>query len=109
MITVDEALNIVLDRVALLDTETVALEDAHQRVLAESIIADIDLPPFDRARMDGYAVRSADLATVPAVLRVIGEVPAGAKFEGRIHSGETVKIFTGAPIPEGADAVQKVE
>jgi molybdopterin molybdotransferase len=109
MITVDQAISIVLDRIEELGSETVALEDAHRRVLAEDVFADIDLPPFDRARMDGYAVRSADVAAVPAVLRVIGEVPAGARFDGKIHSGEAVKIFTGAPIPDGADAVQKVE
>lgn len=109
MITVDQAISIVLDRVEELGSETVELEDAHRRVLAEDVFADIDLPPFDRARMDGYAVRSADVAAAPARLRVIGEVPAGAKFDGKIHSGEAVKIFTGAPIPDGADAVQKVE
>src|SRR5258707_5282195 len=109
MITVDEALSIVLNRVASLDAETVALEHAHRRILTEDVVADIDLPPFDRARMDGYAIRSADLAEAPATLRVIGEVPAGEMFEGKVHSGEAVKIFTGAPVPEGADAVQKVE
>jgi molybdopterin molybdotransferase len=109
MITVDQAINTVLDHVAQLDAETVALEDAHRRILAEEIVADIDLPPFDRARMDGYAVRSADLAEAPATFRVIGEVPAGAMFEGEVHSVEAVKIFTGAPVPVGADAVQKVE
>jgi molybdenum cofactor synthesis domain-containing protein len=109
MITVDQAIGIVLNRVEELNADFVALEQAHRRVLAEDIIADIDLPPFDRARMDGYAVRSVDVAAVPARLRVIGEVPAGAKFEGKVGSGEAVKIFTGAPVPEGADAVQKVE
>ncbi len=109
MISVDEALSIVLDQVGQLDAEAVALEAAHRRILAEDIVADIDLPPFDRARMDGYAVRSADLAEAPATFRVIGEVPAGAMFEGAVHTGEAVKIFTGAPVPEGADAVQKVE
>jgi molybdenum cofactor synthesis domain-containing protein len=109
MITVDQANRIVLSRIEELSSETLALEQAHRRVLAEDIIADIDLPPFDRARMDGYAVRSADVAAAPAMLRVIGEVPAGARFEGRVSSGEAVKIFTGAPVPEGADAVQKVE
>lgn len=109
MITVDQAISIVLGRVPELGCEVVALEDAHRRVLAEDVIADIDLPPFDRARMDGYAVRSADVAAEPARLRVIGEVPAGARFDGKVRSGEAVKIFTGAPIPDGADAVQKVE
>jgi molybdenum cofactor synthesis domain-containing protein len=109
MITVDQAISIVLSRIEGLGSEIVDLKTAHRRVLAEDVIADIDLPPFDRARMDGYAVRSADVAEAPARLRVIGEVPAGARFDGKINSGEAVKIFTGAPIPEGADAVQKVE
>lgn len=109
MITVDQALSIVLDQVKPLGSETVALEDARSRVLAEDVRADIDLPPFDRARMDGYAVRAADVTTAPVKLRLIGEVAAGAKFDRKLNRGEAVKIFTGAPIPDGADAVQKVE
>lgn len=109
MITVDKALTIVLDQVRLLDVESVSLEQAHARILAEDIRADIDLPPFDRARMDGYAVRSADVAAAPARLKLVGEIAAGTKFYGKINPGEAIKIFTGAPIPEGADAVQKVE
>lgn len=109
MITVDQALSIVLDSISSMEAETVALEQSHERILAEKIIADIDLPPFDRARMDGYALRSDDVAVAPARLRVIGEVPAGAMFDGNVQAGEAVKIFTGAPVPLGADAVQKVE
>jgi molybdenum cofactor synthesis domain-containing protein len=109
MITVNEALGIVLDQVEVLSPETVPLEQAHSRILAEDVRADIDLPPFDRARMDGYAVRSVDVATAPVSLKLIGEVAAGAKFHGKLNPGEAVKIFTGAPVPEGADAVQKVE
>ena len=109
MITVDEAISIVLDRVEGLSVESVALEQVHRRILAEDIRADIDLPPFDRARMDGYAVRSADVAAAPVRLRVIGEVAAGVKFAQQLNPGEAVKIFTGAPVPDGANAVQKVE
>ncbi len=109
MITVDQALSIVIDRVESLSVETVPLEQAHRRVLAEDIRADIDLPPFDRARMDGYAVRSADVGTAPVSLKIIGEIAAGATFDGELNAGEAVKIFTGAPVPRGADAVQKVE
>ncbi|MEN3335743.1 MAG: molybdopterin molybdotransferase [Blastocatellia bacterium] len=109
MITVDEALNIVLDRVEPLGDESVALTDAHQRILAEDLFADMDLPPFDRARMDGYALRSTDFAAAPARLKVIGEIAAGASYAGELHAGEAIKIFTGAPLPRGADAVQKVE
>ena len=109
MITVDEALNIVLDSVEALGDETVALTDAHQRILAEDLFADLDLPPFDRARMDGYALRATDAATAPVRLKVIGEIAAGASYDGELHAGEAIKIFTGAPVPGGADAVQKVE
>ncbi|HEX5734534.1 MAG TPA: gephyrin-like molybdotransferase Glp [Blastocatellia bacterium] len=109
MITVDEAISIVLERVDALGVETVALDDASGRILAEPVVSDIALPPFDRARMDGYAVRASDVARAPARLRVIGEIAAGAEFDGEIGAGEAIKIFTGAPIPRGADAVQKVE
>jgi molybdenum cofactor synthesis domain-containing protein len=109
MITVDQALTILLDQVETLGTESVAIEQAHRRILAEDVRADMDLPPFDRARMDGYAVRSSDVSTAPVKLRVIGEIAAGAQFEHRVNAGEVVKIFTGAPVPDGADAVQKVE
>ncbi|HJQ23805.1 MAG TPA: gephyrin-like molybdotransferase Glp [Blastocatellia bacterium] len=109
MITVDEALGIVLDRVELLGDESVALNEAHRRILAEEIVADLDLPPFDRARMDGYALRATDAAVVPARLKVIGEIAAGATFDAELQAGEAIKIFTGAPVPRGADAVQKVE
>lgn len=109
MITVDDAIKIVLERIELLGSETIALEQAHGRVLAEDIRADMDLPPFDRARMDGYAVRSSDVSTAPVKLRVIGEIAAGAQFEHDLNAGEAIKIFTGAPLPPGADAVQKVE
>ena len=109
MITVDQALSILLDQVETLGSESVAIEQAHRRILAEDVRADMDLPPFDRARMDGYAVRSSDVSTAPVKLRVIGEIAAGAQFEHRVNAGEAVKIFTGAPVPGGADAVQKVE
>ncbi|HXI89958.1 MAG TPA: gephyrin-like molybdotransferase Glp [Blastocatellia bacterium] len=109
MITVDQALSILLDQVETLGSESVAIEQAHRRILAEDVRADMDLPPFDRARMDGYAVRSSDVTTAPVKLRVIGEIAAGAQFEHRVNAGEAVKIFTGAPVPGGADAVQKIE
>ena len=109
MITVDQALGIVLYHTESLSVETVPLEQAHNRILAEDVLADIDLPPFDRARMDGYAVRSADVRTAPVKLKITGEIAAGATFDGELRAGEAVKIFTGAPVPRGADAVQKVE
>jgi molybdopterin molybdotransferase len=91
-------------------TETVELVHAAHRVLAEPISADRDIPPFPRSSRDGYAVRSDDLATIPAKLKFIGEIKAGAgSLPGAINSGETCSIMTGAPAPPGADAVVMVE
>src|SRR5713226_2517110 len=109
MIPVNEAINIVLQHSPKLEVESVALGDALGRVLAEDIVADSDLPPFDRAQMDGYAVRAADVANAPARLRIIGESAAGAGWHQEMKAGETVRIMTGAPVPAGADAVQQVE
>src|SRR5258708_2284574 len=93
-------------------TESAALLDAAGRVLAESVLADRDIPPFPRSTRDGYAVRAADLATIPTTLKVIGEIKAGAKQEeipANISSGQAASIMTGAPMPAGADAVVMVE
>ncbi|HYM00291.1 MAG TPA: gephyrin-like molybdotransferase Glp [Blastocatellia bacterium] len=109
MISVHEALETVLRNIVTLGSEYVGLNDAHGRILREELRADTDLPPFDRARMDGYAVRSADVETAPVTLKVVGEVAAGATFDQQVEAGTAVKIFTGAPMPTGADAVQQVE
>jgi molybdopterin molybdotransferase len=87
-------------------TQELDLLAAAGRILAEDILADRDYPPFPRSARDGFAVRVADL---PGELRVIGEVRAGTVFEGAIGAGETVEIMTGAPLPEGADAVVMIE
>ncbi len=86
--------------------EIVALSDCAGRVLAADIAADRDYPPFNRSVRDGFAVRSCD---VPGRVRVVGEVRAGGNFSGSVGPGETVEIMTGAPVPEGADAVVMVE
>jgi molybdopterin molybdotransferase len=109
MISVAEAIRIVLERTRPLPAETVALAEAHGRVLAEDVAADTDLPPFDRAQMDGYAVRSEDLRATPARLRVVGEAVAGRGWRGALNEREAVRIMTGAPLPAGADSVQQVE
>jgi molybdopterin molybdotransferase len=109
MIPVEEAISIVIENSAPLPSESVALADALGRVLAEDTAADSDLPPFDRAQMDGYAVRSEDLRETPARLRVVGESAAGKGWRGTLQPGEAVRIMTGAPLPEGADSVQQVE
>src|SRR5438105_4506550 len=109
MIPVSEAIGIVREKTALLEVERVGIADATGRVLAEDVLADTDLPPFDRAQMDGYAVRSADLRELPARLRVVGEAAAGRGWRGVMSKGEAVRIMTGAPLPAGADGVQQVE
>ena len=86
-----------------------ALDDALSRVLAGDVASDSDLPPFDRAAMDGYALRAEDVAGAPAALEVVGEVRAGQWPDLTVGPGQAVRIMTGAPVPPGADAVQQVE
>ena len=105
MITVEEALARITGAIAPLAPEQVALTTAVGRVLAEDVAARRTQPPSAVSAMDGYAVRSADVAELPARLRVIGEVSAGTAFAGRIEAGEALRIFTGAPVPDGADAI----
>lgn len=109
MISVEEAVSLVLQNAPALGSESVPLSEAIGRVLAEDIIADADLPPFDRAQMDGYAVRAVDVTNVPARLKIVGESAAGAGWHQEMKAGEAVRIMTGAPVPKGADAVQQVE
>ena len=92
-----------------LPTETVALTGSLDRVLAEPVHADRDFPPFPRSTRDGFAVRSADCAALPARVRRIGEARAGEAFDGTVDGMECVEIMTGAPVPTGADAVVMVE
>lgn len=86
-------------------SEEIALGEAGGRTLARDLAALRTQPPFAASSMDGYAVRSADLAVVPATLRLVGASVAGRRFAGRVGPGEAVRIFTGAPVPTGADAV----
>ena len=109
MIPVNEAIQIVQEQTRQLPAEAVALADAMGRVLAEDVIADSDLPPFDRAQMDGYAMRAVDTRSAPASLRIVGESAAGRGWHNMVQAGEAVRIMTGAPVPAGADSVQKVE
>jgi molybdopterin molybdotransferase len=91
-------------------TEIIDLLEAGNRVLAEAITADRDIPPFPRSTRDGYAVRSAGLNHAPAKLRIIGEIKAGAwQAQVEMHVGETFSIMTGAPVPKGSDAVVMIE
>src|SRR5438309_7338931 len=109
MIPITVAIKIVLQHSPKLETESVSLGDARGRILAEDIVADSDLPPFDRSQMDGYAVRAADVQVAPARLTIAGESAAGRGWHQEMHTGQAVRIMTGAPVPAGADSVQQVE
>lgn len=105
MISVEEALMRLLEPLKPLAAEQVALADAFGRVLAEPVIARRTQPPAALSAMDGYAVRAADVKQIPARLRVVGAVPAGKSYDRPLGAGEAVRIFTGAPLPAGADAI----
>ncbi len=105
LMPVDEALASILSDTAPLPCETVAIDAAHGRVLAEPLVARRSQPVADMSAMDGYAVRAADIAELPAHLTVIGESAAGRPFSGAIGPDEAARIFTGALVPAGADTV----
>lgn len=104
-LSVEEALQRIVADVAPTPAELVPIAESAGRVLAEPLAARLTQPPFDASAMDGYAVRGADVAHLPATLKVIGQAAAGHPFEGRVGEGEAVRIFTGAPLPAGADAI----
>jgi molybdopterin molybdotransferase len=104
-LSVEEALARITGSVEPLGVESVPIAAAHGRVLATPLAAQHTQPPFDASAMDGYAVQAADVAKVPARLKLIGESAAGRGYHGRIGAGEAVRIFTGAPVPDGADAI----
>lgn len=89
--------------------ETVALLESPGRALAEPVFADRDFPPFPRSTRDGFAIRSADVISIPTILRVVGQVKAGSSYPRLLSDGEAVEIMTGAPAPSGSDAVVMVE
>ena len=104
MITVDEALDRIFTKIPTPLPETVPLGRAHRRVLLKPLLARHTQPPFDASAMDGYAVRAAEIVPGKPVF-LAGTSQAGARFTGMMQSGECVRIFTGAPLPIGADAV----
>jgi molybdenum cofactor synthesis domain-containing protein len=109
MISLEEAQSRVWSRVAALEPVSMHVREALGCVLADDVIAKELIPPFDNSSVDGFALRSADVETTPVELAVIGEVRAGAWPTRAIGPGQVVRIMTGAPIPEGADAVAMVE
>ena len=104
MIPVSEALRRILDALSPVPAETVSLPEAWNRVLAAPVAARLTQPPADVSAMDGYAVRAAE-AVEGASLAVTGAAPAGHPFAGTVGPGETVRIFTGGFVPEGADGI----
>ncbi|KAA3659656.1 MAG: molybdopterin molybdenumtransferase MoeA [Calditrichaeota bacterium] len=109
MITVAEAHKIIAQHTQVLGQERRKLDLCGGYILAEDVYSDIDMPPFDRSMMDGYAVRSEDLQIPPVELNVVGFIPAGSYPDFKLNSGEAAKIMTGAALPEGADSVREVE
>ncbi|MGQ0486674.1 MAG: molybdopterin molybdotransferase MoeA [Hyphomicrobiales bacterium] len=105
LLPVEEALARILKDVKPIAAEAVPLNKAAGRVLAEALKARRDQPPFAASAMDGYAVRAEDVAAAPVRLKVIGMAAAGHAFKGALKAGEAVRIFTGAPLPRGADCV----
>jgi molybdenum cofactor synthesis domain-containing protein len=109
MIAIDEARRVVLDSCSVLTAQLTPYDDMVGRVVAQDVVATENVPPFANSAVDGYAVRAMDVAVVPCELRVIGTLAAGAAPTYTLGAGDAVRIMTGAPIPEGADAVVMVE
>jgi molybdopterin molybdotransferase len=105
MLTVEEALQEVLSRTRVLETESLDVTDALGRYLAEPVISRREIPPWPNSSMDGYAIRAGDTRDGAARLRVVAHIAAGVLPSRPIGSGEAARIFTGAPLPDGADAV----
>jgi molybdopterin molybdotransferase len=109
LLSVDEALSAVTGRVTSLRAKTVALAETLGLVIAEDVAADLDLPPFDKSLVDGYAIRAGDLTAPGQRFRVVEEIAAGQTPTRSLGPGEAALIMTGAPLPSGADAVVMLE
>jgi molybdopterin molybdotransferase len=113
LLNLDEALRRILQQFEQLPVETIALPDSLGRVLADNLVSDIQLPPFDNSAMDGFAIKAADSlgASIETAisLQIVMDIPAGIFPEKRLEQGQAARIMTGAPIPDGADAVIPVE
>ena len=109
MIELEAAVERILALVPPAQREEITLDQAHRRVLAEQVLSPVDLPGFDNSAMDGYAVQAADVRTAsaesPVPLQLHGRVAAGEIFGGEVAAGDCVRVFTGSPLPRGADAV----
>jgi molybdopterin molybdotransferase len=112
-VTLEEAVGLLAEALPRPSREVVSLQNALGRVLADDVSSRADHPSLDDSAVDGYAVITADTATAttdsPARLRVVAEIPAGGPWQGRVRQGEAARIFTGAPVPDGADGIVMVE
>jgi molybdopterin molybdotransferase len=109
MISVEEALVILLSNLPMRRIEEIPFRSALGRILAEDIVATSDVPPFNRSAVDGFAVLASDVQNPPVELAIVGESRAGGGMPGSLRHGEAISIMTGAPVPSGADAVQMIE
>src|SRR6266571_2980151 len=109
MISAQQALSTILEAIGPLGSVTVSIDRSLGYVIAEDIVAAEDIPPFDNAAMDGFAVKSVDVASAPATLNIVGDIGAGDIFTNELRRGEAVRIMTGAKIPAGSDAVIQQE
>lgn len=109
----EEARERVFRNITPLGKERVHITEGLTRVIAEEVIAGRNIPPWDNSAMDGFAVRAADVESAgedsPVELRVVGDLPAGGRWHGTVGKGEAVRIMTGAPVPDGADSIVRVE
>src|SRR3990167_445013 len=105
MLTVRDAHARVIAAFEALPSEMVSVADAAGRVLAVAPAARLTQPPSDLSAMDGYAMRAADVPAAPTTLKLVGQAPAGGSYDHALKPGETVRIFTGGPLPMGADAI----
>src|SRR5690349_16120517 len=109
MLEYEDALSRILAVVPSRTAEIIPIAEAHGRILAEEVRSPGEIPPFDNSAMDGYAVRAADVAgakpEAPVRLRLMGRVAAGERFSGELTAGACIRLFTGSPLPRGADAV----
>ncbi len=109
MLELEEARRRILEIIPVLPSESIFVSQADGRILAENIISAIDLPPFDNSAVDGYALQSNDLKSATPenliAVQVVGKIPAGESLSTKVESGQCIRIFTGSPLPDGADAV----
>jgi len=109
MIELEEAMELVLNRIQPVEKESVSIVDSYHRVLAQNVTSQIAMPPFARSPLDGYAYLATASDPSPLSLKIVSEIPAGTFSEREIVMGEAAKIFTGAPIPPGANCVVRME